>query len=61
MKVKKENISDQEEGEEQLAILIKEAGEDARKRRKRTLDKHFEKLDQTIKKAASQIRQTAPK
>jgi len=59
-RIKKE-ISCQDEGEEQLFILIKEAGEEARKRRKKMLNDHFEKLKQTIKDAVSSIKISEPK
>jgi hypothetical protein len=49
----KKDASGQEDGEEQLSILIKEAGAEARNRRKRALEDHFEKLNKTIKDAAS--------
>ncbi len=55
MDEKQKIISDQEEGEEQLAILIKEAGDEARNHRKKVMADHFEKLNQTIKDAASRI------
>jgi len=56
----KKNESGQEDGEEQLSILIKEAGAEARNRRKKALEDHFEKLNKTIKDAASIIQVSVP-
>ncbi len=55
-----QELSGQEEGEEQLSILIKEAGDEARVRRKKAMDDHFEKLNKTIKDAASLIQLSVP-
>jgi hypothetical protein len=38
----------QEEGEDQLSELIKQAGAEARKRRKKALDNHFKKIKKII-------------
>ena len=38
------NTFPDEPGEEQLAKLIKEAGETARERKKKTMDNHFRKV-----------------
>jgi len=54
----KTDSASQEEGEEQLFVLIKEAGNEARNRRKKTLDEHFNKLNKIIKNAASHIQAT---
>ena len=43
----------QEEGEEQLAALIKQAGTAARMRRNKALKAHFNKLKKVIIEAAS--------
>ena len=37
-----------ESGEEELAILIKEAGRTARARKKKAMDEHFQKLHMAI-------------
>ncbi len=37
-----------ESGEEELAILIKEAGKTARARKKKAMDEHFQKLHMAI-------------
>jgi len=34
-----------EDGEEKLAYLIKKAGQEARERRRKTLQEHFDKLE----------------
>ncbi|MBF0573776.1 MAG: hypothetical protein HQK69_08455 [Desulfamplus sp.] len=51
MEKTKENFVNQEDGEEELALIIKKAGEEARNRRKKALDEHFDKLNKEIKKA----------
>ena len=43
----------QEKGEDQLELLIKQAGDEARIRRKATLDAHFSKLKKVIIDAVS--------
>jgi len=47
----KSNVED--EGEKQLAILIHQAGDDARIRRKKMMDEHFKKLNDMITEAVS--------
>jgi fructose-bisphosphate aldolase class 1 len=47
------NDSNQEAGEEQLSILIKLAGNDARSRRRETMSRHFEKIRAVINEAKS--------
>ena len=37
-----------ESGEEELAILIKEAGKSARARKKKVMEKHFQKLHMAL-------------
>ena len=37
-----------ESGEEELALLIKEAGKTARARKKKAMDEHFQKLNLAI-------------
>ena len=51
MKDKKESpdrTDSMESGEEELAILIKEAGKTARARKKKAMDEHFQKLHMAI-------------
>lgn len=51
MKVKHEELRkkyQQEEGEERLAQLIKEAGETARARKKEVMETHFQKLREAV-------------
>ena len=47
------NDSNQEAGEEQLSILIKLAGNDARSYRRETMSRHFEKIRAVINEAKS--------
>lgn len=47
------NDRNQEAGEEQLSILIKQAGNDARSRKRETLSRHYEKLRAIIIEAKS--------
>lgn len=54
------DLASQEEGEEQLFMLIKEAGEAARNDRKKVLDNHFELLNEAIKDAISCIQPSEP-
>ena len=54
----KSNVED--EGEKQLAILIHQAGDDARIRRKKMMDEHFKKLADMITEAVSSQKRTLP-
>jgi hypothetical protein len=45
--------NNQEAGEEQLADLIKQAGEEARARRQKAMEEHFSKLRAVIDEALS--------
>jgi len=47
------NDRNQEAGEEQLSILIKQAGNDARSRKREALSRHYEKLRAVIIEAKS--------
>jgi hypothetical protein len=49
-----------EEGEIHLSLLIHQAGEDARIRRKKMLDEHFKKLNEMIQAAVSSKTGTLP-
>jgi hypothetical protein len=54
----KRDLDSPEDGEEQLSLLIKQAGNDARNHRKKVLDEHFVKLNKIIKHAVSRIQAT---
>lgn len=56
----KRNLDSPEEGEEQLSLLIKQAGNEARNHRKKVLDEHFDKLNKIIKQAVSRIQVKMP-
>ncbi len=43
----------EEVGEEQLAVLIKEAGEEARKRKKEAMERHFKMIEAAIAEGLS--------
>lgn len=61
--MKKETQPDstrQEEGEEQLSILIKQAGDEARMRRNKALEKHFNKLKEVVAEAVSHQQTSVP-
>jgi len=47
------NDSNQEAGEEQLSILIKQAGNDARLHKQEAMSRHFEKIRSVIIEAKS--------
>ncbi len=49
----------QEQGEDHLFSLIKQAGSEARIRRKRVLEDHFNKLEQVISEAVSRMKESA--
>jgi hypothetical protein len=51
---------DSEEAEKHLALLIHQAGEDARIRTKITMDAHFEKLNDMIAKAVLSQKKSLP-
>lgn len=55
------NDRNQEGGEEHLAILIKQAGNDARSRKREVLYSHFEKLRAVIIEAKSRQQGTITK
>lgn len=52
------NDPNQEAGEEQLSILIKQAGNDARSRKREALSRHYEKLRTVIIEAKSRQQRT---
>lgn len=51
----------QENGEPELALLIKEAGRDARHHTQRTMLAHYAKLKETIASAVSGMKKTERK
>ncbi|MBF0230915.1 MAG: hypothetical protein HQK63_15210 [Desulfamplus sp.] len=51
MEKTKINLINQEDGEKELSLIIRQAGDEARSRRKKALDAHFDKLNQAIKQA----------
>lgn len=60
-----EDISDQdnkhqEVGEEQLTVLIKQAGDEARARKREALDQHFKKLRAAIAEGVSRRKESIP-
>ncbi|MCF8373028.1 MAG: hypothetical protein K9H64_15520 [Bacteroidales bacterium] len=61
--MKKENVQYDEfdeEGEEQLAVLIKEAGMDARRKKHIAMTRHIEKLRDAAEEAISRNRSSLP-
>lgn len=52
------DIASQEAGEDQLFSLIKQAGNEARNRRKKALDQHFNLLREVITDAVSRQRKS---
>lgn len=51
----------QEVGEEQLAILIKQAGDEARARKREAMDRHFKRLRSAIAEGVSRRKKSIPK
>ncbi len=50
-----------EDGEEKLAYLIKKAGQEARERRRKTLQEHFDKLESIAeRKYNTELRDNSP-
>ncbi len=55
------NKQQQEEvGEEQLAVLIKQAGDEARARKREALDRHFNMLRTVIAEGVSRRKESIP-
>ncbi len=54
----KSDALNREEGEDHLLSLIKQAGDEARIRRKRVLEEHFKKLEQVISEAVSRMKES---
>lgn len=55
------NDRNQEAGEEQLSIMIRQAGNDARSRKREALTHHYEKLRAVIIEAKSRQHETVIK
>jgi len=55
------NIKHQEVGEEQLAVLINQAGEEARLRKRKALDRHFKRIREVIAESVSRRQESIPK
>jgi len=55
------NERNQENGEPELALLIKEAGRDARHHTQKTMVAHYAKLKKTIASAVSNMKKTERK
>ena len=56
-----QNNQHQEDGEEQLAILISQAGEEARARKREALDRHFKRIQEAIAEGMSRRQKPIPK
>jgi hypothetical protein len=58
--VSDQNHKHQEAGEEQLAALIKQAGAEARARKRKAMDQHFKKLRAAIAEGVSRWKESIP-
>jgi len=56
-----QNNTHQEVGEEQLAVLINQAGEEARSRKRKALDRHFKRIREVIAESVSSRQESIPK
>lgn len=56
-----QNNKHQEVGEEQLAVLINQAGEEARVRKREALDRHFKRIREVIAESVSRRQESIPK
>ena len=54
------NKKPQEVGEEQLTVLIKQAGDEARARKREALDQHFKMLRAVIAEGVSRRKESIP-
>jgi hypothetical protein len=54
------NKKHQEVGEEQLTVLIKQAGDEARARKREALDQHFKMLRAVIAEGVSRRKESIP-
>lgn len=55
------NNKHQEDGEEQLAVLINQAGEEARVRKREAMDRHFKRLREVIAESVPRRQESIPK
>ena len=55
-----QNNKHQEVGEEQLTVLIKQAGDEARVRKREALDRHFKMLRAVIAEGVSRRKESIP-
>jgi hypothetical protein len=55
-----QDIKHQEVGEGQLAALIKQAGDEARERKRKALDRHFKMLQAVIAEGVSRRKESIP-
>jgi hypothetical protein len=58
--VSDQNNKHQEVGEEQLTVLIKQAGDEARARKREALDRHFKMLRAVIAEGVSRRKESIP-
>lgn len=56
--VSAQDNKDEEDGVAQLAILIKEAGEEARKRKKEAMERHFKMIEAAIAEGLSRRKES---
>nr|VFJ88315.1 MAG: hypothetical protein BECKH772A_GA0070896_100084 [Candidatus Kentron sp. H]VFJ93577.1 MAG: hypothetical protein BECKH772B_GA0070898_1004624 [Candidatus Kentron sp. H]VFJ96832.1 MAG: hypothetical protein BECKH772A_GA0070896_101118 [Candidatus Kentron sp. H]VFJ97447.1 MAG: hypothetical protein BECKH772B_GA0070898_101127 [Candidatus Kentron sp. H] len=49
----RQNTKDIEMGEEQLSVLIKEAGEEARGKKREVMARHYDRLREAVNRAAA--------
>jgi hypothetical protein len=55
-----QNNKHQEVGEEQLTVLIKQAGDEARARKREALERHFKMLRAVIAEGVSRRKESIP-
>jgi hypothetical protein len=58
--VSDQNNKHQEVGEEQLTVLIKQAGDEARARKRKALDRHFKMLRAVVAEGVSRRKESIP-
>ena len=58
--VSDQNNKHQEVGEEQLTVLIKQAGDEARARKREALEQHFKMLRAVIAEGVSRRKESIP-
>jgi hypothetical protein len=58
IEVSDQDSQQQEVGEEQLKILIKQAGDEARARKREALDRHFKRLRNVIAEGLSRRKES---